>query len=192
MWCELLKAVPRARLVLKNKPFLCPETQALWLKRFTSRGVAGWRVDLLPLTAATGDHMSQYAMMDIALDPWPYAGAPSPPPPTPCIFGLCSFVDFGRNRLADVSFCQIGQDHCFCVSGPETTIELQKLNSRPRNLDPFRCYLGLTPPSPIRLRPNTFWSSGRGVASVDSDAECCLAVYGDCGDMVARVERQHY
>eukprot|EP00892_Ulva_mutabilis_P003757 jgi/Ulvmu1/1753/UM117_0030.1 len=74
VWCDILKAVPRSRLVLKNKPFLCPETQALWLRRFTARGVAGWRVDLLPLAAATGDHLGQYALMDIALDPWPYAG----------------------------------------------------------------------------------------------------------------------
>lgn len=76
VWCDILKAVPRSRLVLKNKPFLCAETRALWLKRFTSRGVPSWRVDLLPLAAATGDHMSQYGMLDIALDPWPYTGAP--------------------------------------------------------------------------------------------------------------------
>ena len=74
-WCRILLAVPFSRLVLKNKPFLCTETQRYWLKRFTSRGVPGWRVSLLPLTAGTGDHMSQYSMMDISLDPWPYAGA---------------------------------------------------------------------------------------------------------------------
>lgn len=78
-WCHILAAVPRSRLLLKNKPFLCTETQRLWLRRFTTRGIAGWRVSLLPLTAGTGDHMGQYAMMDISLDPWPYAGAhPSP------------------------------------------------------------------------------------------------------------------
>lgn len=73
-WCDLLQALPTARLVLKNKPFLCPEARALWLQRFTSRGIAAWRVDLLSLTAATDSHLSQYSMMDISLDPWPYAG----------------------------------------------------------------------------------------------------------------------
>ena len=75
VWCAVLTAVPTARLVLKNKPFACPDTRALWLRRFTLRGVAGWRVDLLPLTAGTADHMAQYSLMDISLDPWPYAGA---------------------------------------------------------------------------------------------------------------------
>ena len=32
------------------------------------------QVDLLPLTAANRDHLAQYAMMDVSLDPWPYAG----------------------------------------------------------------------------------------------------------------------
>jgi hypothetical protein len=73
-WCSILAAVPRSRLVLKNKPFACAETRAMWLKRFTSRDVASWRIDLLPLTAQTGDHMQQYSMMDISLDPWPYTG----------------------------------------------------------------------------------------------------------------------
>ena len=74
-WCQILAAVPRSRLLLKNKPFLCAETQRLWLRRFTALGVQAWRVSLLPLTAGTGDHMGQYAMMDVSLDPWPYAGA---------------------------------------------------------------------------------------------------------------------
>jgi protein O-GlcNAc transferase len=73
-WCRILELVPHSRLVLKNKPFICTETQRMWLKRFAIRGIATWRVDLLPLTAATSDHMEQYAMLDIALDPWPYAG----------------------------------------------------------------------------------------------------------------------
>ena len=60
--------------MLKNKPFACAETRAMWLRRFTARGIAGWRIDLLPLTADTGDHLQQYSLMDMSLDPWPYAG----------------------------------------------------------------------------------------------------------------------
>lgn len=32
------------------------------------------RVDLLPLAAATADHLSMYGLLDVSLDPWPYAG----------------------------------------------------------------------------------------------------------------------
>ncbi len=34
----------------------------------------GSRVDLLPLAAANADHLATYALMDISLDPFPYAG----------------------------------------------------------------------------------------------------------------------
>jgi protein O-GlcNAc transferase len=74
-WCAILAAVPKSRLILKNKPFACPETRGLWLRRFTARGISRWRVELLPLTPGTAEHMAQYSLMDISLDPWPYAGA---------------------------------------------------------------------------------------------------------------------
>jgi protein O-GlcNAc transferase len=74
-WCAILAAVPNSRLVLKNKPFACADTRALWLRRFRRAGLAAWRVDLLPLAAGTADHMAQYGLMDVSLDPWPYAGA---------------------------------------------------------------------------------------------------------------------
>lgn len=32
------------------------------------------QVDLLPLAISNRDHMAQYGLVDIGLDPWPYAG----------------------------------------------------------------------------------------------------------------------
>lgn len=32
------------------------------------------QVDLIPLTATNRDHLTQYAWLDLGLDPWPYAG----------------------------------------------------------------------------------------------------------------------
>lgn len=75
-WCNILKAVPNSRLVLKNKPFACLDVQALWLQRFVACGIDSCRVDLLPLTPDTGCHLEQYSQMDLSLDPFPYAGAP--------------------------------------------------------------------------------------------------------------------
>lgn len=37
-------------------------------------GVESSRVDLLPLAAANSDHLATYSIMDISLDPYPYAG----------------------------------------------------------------------------------------------------------------------
>ena len=39
-----------------------------------SEGLDSSRIDLLPLDLATGDHLSKYNLMDISLDPFPYAG----------------------------------------------------------------------------------------------------------------------
>ena len=39
-----------------------------------AQGVSPDRVDLLPLAPATTDHLATYGVMDISLDPWPYAG----------------------------------------------------------------------------------------------------------------------
>lgn len=44
------------------------------MAQLQAAGVAAWRVDLLPLTAGTGEHLSVYGLMDISLDPFPYAG----------------------------------------------------------------------------------------------------------------------
>lgn len=74
VWCNILKSMPSSRLVLKNKPFACPTTRQKYWEFFEAEGVSRDRIDLLPLARATKHHLNQYAMIDIALDPWPYAG----------------------------------------------------------------------------------------------------------------------
>lgn len=74
MWAAILAAVPRSRLVLKNKPFACEAARSHLLRQLAALGVEGWRVDLLPLAPGNSQHLSQYALMDISLDPFPYAG----------------------------------------------------------------------------------------------------------------------
>lgn len=73
-WGKLLLAVPNSRLVLKNKPFACEWTKAKYWAFFEDMGVDRNRVDLLPLAPANADHLAQYSLIDIGLDPWPYAG----------------------------------------------------------------------------------------------------------------------
>ncbi len=74
LWAHILNAVPRSRLVLKNKPFACETAKGHFLGLLTSEGIEPWRVDLLPLAVANSDHLGQYCLMDISLDPFPYAG----------------------------------------------------------------------------------------------------------------------
>lgn len=59
VWVSLLKAVPTARLVVKNKPFACPAAREHVLQLFVKKGIAGHRIDLLPLAAANagGGHL---------------------------------------------------------------------------------------------------------------------------------------
>jgi protein O-GlcNAc transferase len=74
LWGRVLCSVPGSRLVLKNKPFACRATRRHWWRLLENAGVERDRVDLLPLAPATSDHLAQYSMVDIALDPFPYAG----------------------------------------------------------------------------------------------------------------------
>ncbi|KAL6769284.1 OGT1 [Auxenochlorella protothecoides x Auxenochlorella symbiontica] len=73
-WARILRAVPSARLVLKNKPFACDPVRQRYWQLFEGLGVKRHRVDLLPLAISNRDHMAQYGLVDIGLDPWPYAG----------------------------------------------------------------------------------------------------------------------
>lgn len=74
VWARILRELPSARLVLKNKPFACPTTREHHWRAWESLGVRRARVDLLGLAPGHGDHLAQYAGVDVALDPWPYAG----------------------------------------------------------------------------------------------------------------------
>lgn len=74
VWARILREMPSARLVLKNKPFVCPTTREYHWRAWEALGVRRARVDLLGLAPGHGDHLAQYAGVDVALDPWPYAG----------------------------------------------------------------------------------------------------------------------
>ncbi|KAH7621796.1 hypothetical protein Ndes2526B_g02615 [Nannochloris sp. 'desiccata'] len=74
VWARILRSIPASRLVLKNKPFVCDVVRQKFWSAFESEGISRDRVDLLPLTVTTKDHLVQYGLMDICLDPWPYAG----------------------------------------------------------------------------------------------------------------------
>ncbi|KAH9615509.1 hypothetical protein KSS87_003007 [Heliosperma pusillum] len=74
VWAKILCAVPNSRLVVKCKPFCCDSIRLRFLSTLEQLGVEPVRVDLLPLILLNHDHMQAYALMDISLDTFPYAG----------------------------------------------------------------------------------------------------------------------
>ncbi|KAK9815053.1 hypothetical protein WJX73_005990 [Symbiochloris irregularis] len=57
-----------------NKPFACAATRAAYLSQLEEQGMDPARVDLMPLTQGTQQHLTTYHDMDISLDPFPYTG----------------------------------------------------------------------------------------------------------------------
>ncbi|MEO5375313.1 MAG: tetratricopeptide repeat protein [Alphaproteobacteria bacterium] len=74
VWAALLAQVPGARLVLKSAQLAdvgqCAETRT----RFAEHGVDPDRLDLVGRVASRRDHFLAYGRVDVALDPFPYAG----------------------------------------------------------------------------------------------------------------------
>jgi len=74
IYAKVLLAVPNSRLVLKAKPFLTESVRQGYLDRFEAAGIAPSRIALLGLVPHNTNHLTAYSLMDISLDPWPYAG----------------------------------------------------------------------------------------------------------------------
>ena len=75
LWCEVLRALPDARLVLKSYFGAGDEDARAELRQmFVDRGIAAGRVDILEKRESTADYLAAYAEMDIALDTFPYNG----------------------------------------------------------------------------------------------------------------------
>lgn len=73
-WADILKEVPRSRLLLKRYAFHDPETRYKTLAKFAIHGIAEDRLVLKVNDVAQRNHFASYAEMDIALDPFPYNG----------------------------------------------------------------------------------------------------------------------
>lgn len=72
-WCEVLRRLPDARLVLKTHQFSDAETRAEVLSAFVAHGVAASRIELRGASHHR-EFLRQYNDIDIVLDPFPYSG----------------------------------------------------------------------------------------------------------------------
>lgn len=74
LWSEILRAVPTARLMLKNHSLTDPDTRERHREAFMRHGIARERLELIGHTASRAEHLALYGRMDIALDTFPYNG----------------------------------------------------------------------------------------------------------------------
>ena len=74
LWAKLLEAVPSAQLALKAFASDDPGVAELIKRRMRRCGLPLERVIWLPTTARPEDHLRQYGLMDIGLDPFPNGG----------------------------------------------------------------------------------------------------------------------
>ena len=70
-WARILRAIPDARLMLNNQPFLEPAFRDLYRARFAEHGIAADRLDLV-YTTPQATTWAAYHGIDIALDPFPH------------------------------------------------------------------------------------------------------------------------
>ena len=74
LWAKILRAVPKARLVLKDRTLADAGQQARYRELFAKEDISTERLELIPGTATHTDHLALYGRVDIALDPFPYNG----------------------------------------------------------------------------------------------------------------------
>jgi predicted O-linked N-acetylglucosamine transferase (SPINDLY family) len=74
LWARILKAVPRSRLMIKNKSMKDGPTRERHLGLFRDAGIGEERLDLVAWIPEAAGHLGAYARVDIALDTFPYNG----------------------------------------------------------------------------------------------------------------------
>jgi len=111
-WAQILERVPNSRLLLKGRDFEDAEIRTHLLSRMQRCGVPIDRLDLVPRTATTAEHLAHYARVDIALDTFPYNGTTT----------TCEALWMGRpvitlrgNRHA----ARVGASLLECIGRPE-------------------------------------------------------------------------
>jgi predicted O-linked N-acetylglucosamine transferase (SPINDLY family) len=73
LWAQILREVPRSRLMLKDPALDDPSARAFALRALAANGIETSRVKLMGRTAHR-EHLDAYRNIDIALDPSPYGG----------------------------------------------------------------------------------------------------------------------
>ena len=76
LWSRILLALPRSRLLLKDRLLDLPAQRATMLAAFAARGIGADRIEFRGNTSRR-DHLLAHGEVDIALDPFPHNGGVS-------------------------------------------------------------------------------------------------------------------
>lgn len=74
LWSDVVKAVPRSRLLVKNPSLTDEGTRHRFEEKFYSQGLNEDSVELIGHTPTRQEHLALYGRVDIALDTFPYNG----------------------------------------------------------------------------------------------------------------------
>jgi len=74
VWSDVLKAVPKSRLLIKTKPLAETATQSALAAKFAAFGIEEDRLELCGWNPVDEGHLATYHRVDIALDTYPYNG----------------------------------------------------------------------------------------------------------------------
>ncbi len=74
LWCELLRSLPRARLILKSYGLAAESVRRELRERVQGQGIDAARVELFASDRTPAEHLAKYGEIDIALDVFPYNG----------------------------------------------------------------------------------------------------------------------
>ena len=75
LWANILKAVPKSKLLLKAKQLGEEEAKNRFIALFEEHGVSPDQLELRGSLSLTEKHLDLYGEVDIALDPFPFNGA---------------------------------------------------------------------------------------------------------------------
>lgn len=74
LWSEVLRGVPKSRLLLKNHSLTDADTREKYHAMFVKHGITRDRLELTGHTPTREGHLALYGRVDIALDTFPYNG----------------------------------------------------------------------------------------------------------------------
>ncbi len=73
LWSRILRALPEARFIMKDRALADTTQRARYLGLFRDNGIEAERIELL-LRTPMAEYLATYGRVDIALDPFPYNG----------------------------------------------------------------------------------------------------------------------
>jgi predicted O-linked N-acetylglucosamine transferase (SPINDLY family) len=74
LWCEVLKAIPRSRLLIKNPSLTDEGRRVQYRQMFQAHGIGDDRLELMGHAPTREEHLALYDRVDIGLDTFPYNG----------------------------------------------------------------------------------------------------------------------